>query len=433
MIAAPPAEPGVAARRRWWWRRLVPIAAGLAALLVFEVGLRVTDDWRDQAAGQVHIHDPERGWVTRPGFSGWVEGENRVWVQTNSDGMRDREHSIAKPAGAVRIAVLGDSYMEALNVPLEKTFTTFLEQRVSGCRPASLRPSGAAARQAEVLNFGVSGYGTTQELLTYRSQVIKYRPDIVVLAVYTSNDIFNNHRELTESPGDDNPYFVLQGDSLVPDPWQPPPEDLSGLPWYQRLRVAITSRLATANLAWGGWGQLRARFAPPAPPIAEQEESPAEASGNAIYRPPATPAERDAWRVTEALFLALAREVAAQGSEFWLVTLSNAEQVNPSLEARRALAASLGVESLRYPDERIRDFGRAHGIRVITLVERLADHTEKTGRFLNGGYNERYPPGTGHWNETTNELVAGLVGDRLCAESGILTRARNESSTIPLR
>ena len=37
--------------------------------------------------------------------------------------------------------------------------------------------------------MGVSGYGTTQELVTLREKVWRYSPDMVLLAVTTNNDV----------------------------------------------------------------------------------------------------------------------------------------------------------------------------------------------------------------------------------------------------
>ena len=51
--------------------------------------------------------------------------------------------------------MLGDSYTEALQVSLEETFTWRLE--------ASLNKELAGRKKVEVLNMGVSGYGTTEE------------------------------------------------------------------------------------------------------------------------------------------------------------------------------------------------------------------------------------------------------------------------------
>jgi len=102
-------------------------------------------------------------------------------VRINSEGLRDREHPRHKPAGTVRVAVPGDSYAEALQVPLGDAF-----RAVTGRRLSAREAFGG--RQLEVINFGVSGYQTAQELVTLRRRVWDYSPDIVLLAVTTAND-----------------------------------------------------------------------------------------------------------------------------------------------------------------------------------------------------------------------------------------------------
>ncbi len=400
-----PDPPAPSSGPRVWWRRLVPVAAMLLAVLACEIALRATYD-RD-ADERIYVPDAQRGWALRPNHEGWSREENVVWVRINSDGLRDREHPIAAPPGTVRVAVLGDSYMMAVNVPQEKAFTSFLESRLTGCVQGT-------GRVAEVMNFGVAAYGTAQELLTYRSHVTKYRPDVVVLAVYTSNDIFNNHPDLNESNHDPTPYFAWRGDTLVLNaPMAVDPD--AGEPWFRRLRIAAMEHLRTADLLYRGWAMLRPAVA------AEEDELRPDLGGGLgseeIYRPPSTPAIAEAWRVTEALLLALARDVAADGAEFWIVTLSNAQQVHPDLAARRAFAAGLGVNDLFYPDRRIRDFAAANGIPAITLAEPLADYGAANGVFLNGGLSPETPAGQGHWNVTANTLAAGIVGDRLCSGS----------------
>src|SRR5205085_9409925 len=70
-------------------------------------------------------------------------------------------------------------------------------------------------RKVEVINFGVSGYGTAQELITLQQEVWAYQPDVVLLAVTTNNDITDNSRPLKKT--DEIPYFVLRDNKLVLD------------------------------------------------------------------------------------------------------------------------------------------------------------------------------------------------------------------------
>jgi len=62
--------------------------------------------------------------------------------------LRDHEHPLEVPPVTVRIAVLGDSYMQGTNVPREATSPTFLEDAVARCLAGT-------GRVAETLNFGV--------------------------------------------------------------------------------------------------------------------------------------------------------------------------------------------------------------------------------------------------------------------------------------
>src|SRR5580700_2496494 len=63
---------------------------------------------------QLYIANVDRGWSLRPGAEGEIAGENKQFVHINLHGFRDQERSYEKPADTVRIAVLGNSWTEAL-------------------------------------------------------------------------------------------------------------------------------------------------------------------------------------------------------------------------------------------------------------------------------------------------------------------------------
>ena len=122
--------------------------------------------------------------------------------------MRDREHAIAHPANTVRIAVLGDSYAEAMQVNQDETFWAIMEKDLE-------KSNYLKGRHVEVLDFGQSGFGTNQELLVLETKAWKYSPDVVLLAFTTANDVSDNSRILKKI--DSVPYFVFVGDKLVLD------------------------------------------------------------------------------------------------------------------------------------------------------------------------------------------------------------------------
>lgn len=110
---------------------------------------------------------------------------NRVrWNRraVNRDGFLDVEHGRQKPAGVRRVGFFGDSYVEALQVPLEDTFFRRLQTQISG-------------QQMEVLAFGISGWGTLHSLMAYRVMAPRYDLDDVVY-VFVTNDPGDNHSKV---------------------------------------------------------------------------------------------------------------------------------------------------------------------------------------------------------------------------------------------
>jgi lysophospholipase L1-like esterase len=100
---------------------------------------------------------------------------------TNSRGFRDtHDYSYEKPAGLVRILALGDSHTQGYEVRQDHTYSELLERW--------LRHRGI---NAEVLNTGISGLGTAEELAIFENEGFKYRPDIVVLGFF-ANDYEDN-------------------------------------------------------------------------------------------------------------------------------------------------------------------------------------------------------------------------------------------------
>lgn len=91
----------------------------------------------------------------------------------NSFGMQDIEWSIAKPANTKRIAFLGDSFVEALQLDRSKNFCNLLEQRLNG----------AQAQRFQVMNFGVSSNNLAQIYLRNKHLVSQFHPDIVIIGV----------------------------------------------------------------------------------------------------------------------------------------------------------------------------------------------------------------------------------------------------------
>src|SRR5260370_39794202 len=104
---------------------------------------------------------------------------------------------LKRTSGGKRTLVLGDSYVWGVGVSQEELFTT---AEVHGTNE-------------ELINCGVSGYGTDQEYLLYLREGQKFDVDQVVLTFTLYNDVENNLNSKQYSYL--KPYFTLNGGQLV--------------------------------------------------------------------------------------------------------------------------------------------------------------------------------------------------------------------------
>lgn len=265
--------------------------------------------------------DPRLGYSHVPGASGWWVSiinplEFRTWVTINSHGLRDHEIDLEKPEGITRLLVIGDSVVDALEVPLEATFVKQLEN--------NLRVSGYPV---EVINGGHYGYGTDQELLFYQYKGHEFDPDLVVLAFYPGNDVLDNSSSYTLSA---KPYFELAADGSlalrnVP---VPPPEAKGGLSdpvsWIKGL-LYDHSRLYRFAVY-----QTKRRFPVLQRNLRRTEVEPQTASPResepSIYSAKLSQEIEEAWILTQSIMLDLKREVERTGATLVIVVMPDRKQ-----------------------------------------------------------------------------------------------------------
>ena len=344
--------------------------------------------------------DSERGKSLKPGKKGWYRKEGEAYIEINSAGFRDVEHVHEKPNGTYRVAVLGDSYVEARQVALEDTFVKQMEEKLNQC-PNNL------SQRIEVLNFGVSGYGTAVELLTLRTDVWAYDPDLVVLAFFSGNDLTDNSPRMV-STGDGvtrvlKPFFYLEDEKLKLDQsfrnWSP------GLLWVRFLMASVhySRVLEVVNQARRVFDVWKIQRDP-------NQAVRAAGLSDFIYRPPLIPAHQEAWEVTEAILTMMHNEVVERDKRFLLVTLTNPDQVDPN--QRRVVKRKLGVERLDYPEKRLRQLGEKRGFQVRNLLYGFQEYADNKNVALHGFQNHRL--GFGHWNENGHRVAAILIAGEIC-------------------
>lgn len=216
-------------------RKIVAVAACLAPLVLADVAISVLflrdgiflgnplppfetvthprqRAWIEGLAAEdpsgIGAFDPELGWTWRPS-SRTADGAFTI----DALGARGpREYAPRPPAGVTRVLTFGDSFTFCDEMPDDSTFEHYLEDR---------------HRDFEVLNFGVSGYGTDQALLRYRSLGRGLGADVVCIGILLENigRNVNRYRPLwntrTGFPAT-KPRFVLAAGELrlVPQPYR---------------------------------------------------------------------------------------------------------------------------------------------------------------------------------------------------------------------
>ena len=402
---------------RWLSKALLVLTSIVLSLVVIEAGLRLLGI----EYPNFYWPDPPIGGKLRPGTKGYWLKEGGGYVSINSDGLRDREHSLEKPPNTLRIAVLGDSYTQANEVNQEEAYWAVMEEDLQGC-------SNLRGKQVEAINFGIAGLSTTQELLILRHRVWKYFPDIVLLAIYTNNDVAENSKILASQWNfkDYFPYYTYQNgelvlddrrtkelfDTLVPEerwPWW-----LSWHMWAKdniRIVQLVQQMQRVAGELWGPAPKQGESAAAPVGPVANNFD--------AVYLEPTGAAWQEAWKITEGVLLMMRDEIAAQGAKFFVVVLTHPMQVNPDPSVRTEYMHKLGIQDLFYPDRRLENFCQQAGIPVLLLAPTFQEYATKhqvyfhgfRGKFGIGGN-----IGNGHWNQNGHRLAGHMLAKWLCGQ-----------------
>ena len=333
--------------------------AAAAVLLVVELTLRVVG----YAAPAWYQLDTRLGWTLKRHKHGWYfAGGERIAIYINSAEMRDREHPLDKPDGVYRIAVLGDEYSEAFDVPIQRTWWWQLPRALQAC---------GSSRPVEVLNFAVGGYGTAQELVMLEMNAMRYQPDLVLLQ-FSPNDVMDNSPALAMEKR--RPFFMLDGkgephidDSFV---WSP------GFDRYMQTRYRLAEEIADHSRTF----QLGRQLAE----LAFIGDAHAE-DDTALLRAPHDAVWEDAWRVTEAVIARMDAFTRRNGAQLAVLAIPHPRQAG---------------QGVGYPEQRLRAFGQQTGTPVITLDDELQP--------------EMYLP-SGRWSVEAHAIAARMVAERLCS------------------
>ena len=278
------------------------LGAALLAPLALELAVRASG----YSANFWYRPDAQLGVALRPGTQGWyikeVATEGRpIFVRINDAGFRDRDHALDKPDDVFRIAVLGDEHAEAMQVELQDTWWSQLGERLEGC-------SLAGGKRVEMLNFGVTSYGTAQELVMLETVAMRYQPDLVLLQFTPINDPQNNSFALSRDK--ERPFYRLEpgsprGRLSIDDSFNSTPKFARHASPAHELARRIGDRSRAVQ-----WLSM----------LPERKGRPGVQK--ALLGPPKNELWEEAWQISEALILKMEDYSRRNGAKFAVVSVN---------------------------------------------------------------------------------------------------------------
>ena len=313
------------------------------------------------------------GWAPRPGS----RSANGMYSY-NSQGIRSPLSSYSdRPAeGILRIALFGDSFTHGDDVPYEHSFGAVLEQMLN-----------EAGIPAEVLNFGVGGYGIDQAMLRFKQQGAAFAPHLVVLGFQPENlkRNLNLLRPLYDPRSGlpfSKPRFILSGQnlSLINVPVLPPEKLVDTLRDFDDWELRPHEYFYDPVDFQTSWWQHSKLFAT----VVELKADPRNhwLLKRIIFQE-GSEEQQVGWGVIQAF----EQEVAAAGSRFMIVHLPS----HPEMELHAGL-------------------GRWTYQTFLDALDSLYDVVHPEAALIraagDGGFGEIY---AGHFNEKGNRIIAEAI------------------------
>ncbi len=342
-------------------------------------------DWRDPCA--------EFDWLP--------DSEFLVRVKLNNFGLHGPTYTLEKAADTFRIVVIGDSFPQGWQVEQEQGFPRLLEKQLAE----------QTGRKIEVINLSVDAFGTDRELLLYAALGWQFQPDLLLLAVYTGNDLQDNQIDLEARRYGyrlGRPYFTLENGVLQLRNSTPlDPARYPDAPAYQWL-----ADMQAAGLPSG------AEDPPERPRILSSDPYTLEYPvGVGLY----LPEDRhwaNAWALTGVLLLQFRAVAALDEVPLAVAIIPDKHAVhradwNALVTQYAALLPDLRQADSAAPGQRLADFLTGEGIPALDLTERLRnDAAANLAERL-------YYGGDGHFTPRGHAVTANALAEWL-SESGLL-------------
>jgi hypothetical protein len=324
----------------------------------------------------------------------------------NSLGFRGPNLSQGNP---LSIAVLGDSFMEAVEVPVSCSTASILQGLL----------------RVNVLNASVASYGTTSELFVYRTFLKERRARVVLLFFFAGNDVVNNSCELSRMYGEGPPgpcgefsHGKIEWRTSFGEPTGDAPSSspikaflrqhcLSCLVAYRFLKYDVIHRLQFGDLDF---------------------------LDNVFRRHPPEQWRKawdDGWRITEEAILQLKADVESGGGKLVVVNVPSSLFIVPNWQ--EVFKKSKRLERVpddfdpNLPDARLKNIGDRHRIPVLGLAPEFIQYRDRfrlTDPFF-------WFTCDAHWNPVGHFVAANVVARYLIEHDFLAMTAEDKEK--PLR
>lgn len=303
--------------------------------------------------------------VLTPGFDGpFTRAEFDTSVQISDFGVRGQPPS-PRRANTFRILALGNADTFGFGVNADETYAAQLQDKLSERHPAL---------RVEVVNAGVPGYGTIDELIWLQERGHDVDPDLILVQFLSYSDFATNG---------DSPLTAKLLDDAVGATVTPAPEPVTG------VQPSLPSRVRGAIHALKRHSHLATLASEAGSHILMQLGLPVEASALWGEEFTAVEAER-----TRRLLVLLASESIGMGTPIVLIYATGKAQV-------------IGRNGLTLPSAQVVAAAAAEaGVPWIDMTEELRHRSDRRRLFF---WRD------GHWTADGHQAVADVLANQLSA------------------
>lgn len=351
-------------------------------------------EWMLGAIPNVPWNTP-KNWTMDPQIGPWNKSNYKDGYRTsefsheihwNSFGMRDKERALPKREGSIRIAFLGDSFTEGLEVRDTETFTRLIEKKLRSLK-----------NDVEALNFGKGSMGTTAEFLVYTHKVVPFKPDLVVLVFFPGNDVRNNSLQLqrkykSNHTGGPYPFYAKDAEDSRYRFVLPVAGENS--PFWEFLKDHFK--------VYRFWRFLRDEFSLQRIQKKQRPETDSNAVDD-VWGAPKTAEWREAWEITELMLSRLNQSVEKESSKLILAVLPGS-----GLD-KRGEAAGNSLSDWRYPVKRLGAWAEKENVPIIDIDTCFLEKMKAEGRKAA----DLYYPQNRHFTSLGHQWTAECISEFL--------------------